>query len=451
MPRNYWKWTAPLLCVSCLGWGYSQDDQKKEPENAPTYSSDRKGDDESGFVNPTSKNRRNPLNSDSAVFEPNQIGRGIHVDEHGDVTALFGTTEPRDHLRVRVIQRSEPYMVKVALTDQEVAQLREYQNAIAKLRSDESNAEGKQEARELLAVILQQMMAADLEKRKQEVNTLELRVVKMRSQFDNRRAKQDQIIDLRLKTIQNEIDGLGLNQLLPPDGIDVNTQFTPTGAGAVPVREYFDSMVPHPETGSPAANMAGQKEGTSDVFIREDRPGVYNLIASAPGGMGMSEGVLPSDQPIRMERRYHTVSQRMLVGLTPEEIAENKQYASSLKVLRSDESEAAKQSARDALRQLLVKRFTRDILTRENDLVELEKRVMKLREQLDKRIAAKDQIVELQLTTIQNEIDGLGFDEFQSEASHVQVDVSDIIPVRQPEPKKRPEGRADQDEEIPVF
>jgi hypothetical protein len=181
MPRNYWKWTAPILCVSCLGWGYSQDDQKKEPENAPTYSSDRKGDDESGFVNPTSKNRRNPLKSDSAVVEPNQIGRGIHVDEHGDVTALSGTTEPRDHVRVRFIQRSEPYMVKVALTDQEVAQLHEYKNAISKLRSDESSAEGKQETRELLAVILQRMMATDLEKRKQEVNTLELRVVKMRS------------------------------------------------------------------------------------------------------------------------------------------------------------------------------------------------------------------------------------------------------------------------------
>ncbi len=433
MPRNYWKWTAPLLCVSCLGWGYSQDDQKKESENAPTYSSDRKGDDESGFVNPTSKNRRNPLNSDSAVFEPNQIGRGIHVDEHGDVTALFGTTEPRDHLRVRVIQRSEPYMVKVALTDQEVAQLREYQNAIAKLRSDESNAEAKTEARKKLTEILQQMMAADLEKRKQEVNTLELRVVKMRSQFDNRRAKQDQIIDLRLKTIQNEIDGLGLNQLLPPDGIDVNSQFTPMGAGAVPVREYFDSMVPHPETVSPAANQEGLLGGTSNVFIRDDGSGGYRIVAPAPGGMGMSGDsfpTLPSDQPIRMERRYRTVSQRTLVALTPEEIAENKQYVSSLKVLRSDEGDAAKQSARDALRQLLVKRFTRDILTRENDLVELEKRVEKLREQLDKRIAAKDQIVELQLTTIQNEIDGLGFDEFQSEASHVQVEVSDIIPVR---------------------
>jgi hypothetical protein len=210
------------------------------------------------------------------------------------------------------------------------------------------------------------------------------------------------------------------------------------GAGAVPVFNDFGSTVPHPETGSPAANPGGRLGVTSDVFIREDRPGVYNLVASTPGGMGMSGGGLPSDQPIRIERRYRTVTHQVHVALTPEEIAENEQYESSLKVLRSDEDEAAKQSARDALRQMLVKRFTRDLLSREKDLVELEKRVKKLREQLDKRIATKDQIVELQLTTIQNEIDGLGFDEFQPEGSNVQVGVSDLIPTRRPNGKSDP-------------
>ncbi len=136
-----------------------------------------------------------------------------------------------------------------------------------------------------------------------------------------------------------------------------------------------------------------------------DRGGVSTLAGD--------DGDLHQDtpRPTRTRVVYRTVTERTVKELSPEEIKAIEQYQSSLKVLRSDESDAAKQTARDALRQVLTWWFTQDLASREKDLVELETRVKKLREQLDKRIAAKDQIVELQLTTIQNEIDGLGFDD----------------------------------------
>jgi len=312
-----------------------------------------------------------------------------------------------DHARPLVIQRSVPYTVRVALTDEEITQLHDYKNAIAKLRSDETNAEGKQQARQKLAEILKQLMTSDMATRTEEVKTLETRVLKLRTQFNKRQAAQAQIIDLRLKTIQNEIDGLGLNHLLHAEGVGVNSQFIP--GGAMSVRGHFDSMVPQPDTGDSDSAFGGGGTGAVPVALIEDS--WFGL-----GGRTEDyerEGVtLP--RPTRMEVRYRTVSKATLVALTPEEMADKSQHASQIKVLQSDEGDAAKQAARDALRQILVTMFTRDLSSREKDLMELEARVKKLRGQLDKRIAAQDQIVELQLTTLQNEIDGLGFSEFTS-------------------------------------
>jgi hypothetical protein len=175
----------------------------------------------------------------------------------------------------------------------------------------------------------------------------------------------------------------------------------------------------------------------------------YNPPAEM-GGRGRDEGFDDDDhrqtRPTRSKVVYRTIVETAQVEVSPAELAENQQYESSLKVLKSVEGDAAKETARNTIRQLLVTRFTRDIESREKSLVELESRVKKLREQLDKRIAARDQIIDLQMTTLQNEIDGLGFDGFQTSGNELgvlddsvfQLNVSDVTLDNQPAREGKP-------------
>ena len=421
MPRNYWKWTAPLLCVSCLSWGYSQDDPhevKKKPvavQSAP------------GAVQPALILKKQP-----------------HDDE-------FGIAISSAPVRKKLVARSVPITIFVPLTDEELARYQEYYNAVAVLKSDEPSDVTRKQAKDKLVEALGKMMDADLEDRKEEVTTLEKRVTKMRAQFDMRKAAQDRIIDLRMKTIQNQVDGLGGNPLPIPDGLDVNFsqvemndfgQGTGSGARTGIIVDTAKTQIDDMIIGRTEALMLG-KGGAG-------RGGsTYNPPAEM-GGRGRDEGFDDDDhrqtRPTRSKVVYRTIVETAQVEVSPAELAENQQYESSLKVLKSVEGDAAKETARNTIRQLLVTRFTRDIESREKSLVELESRVKKLREQLDKRIAARDQIIDLQMTTLQNEIDGLGFDGFQTSGNELgvlddsvfQLNVSDVTLDNQPAREGKP-------------
>jgi regulator of sigma D len=301
----------------------------------------------------------------------------------------------------------------IELTDEELAQHQEYFNAVAVLRSDESSEETRQQAREKLVEICGKMLDADLEDRKEEVTTLEKRVTKMRTQLDKRKAAQDQIIDLKMKTIQNEVDGLGGDSLKPL------TSTEPLGSG----RGYRNPLIvaPTDTTVEPVEIARGGLGfgGGRVMGAKSARPGLPGIarmgtMSDGESGFGAMGRTELQSRPTKAKTVYRTVIEEVRVALSPEELAENQQYESSLKVLKSDEGDDAKQAARNTIRQLLVTRFTRDLESREKDLVELESRVKKLREQLDKRIAARDQIIDLRMMTLQNEIDGLGFDGFQT-------------------------------------
>ncbi|MFO1007341.1 MAG: hypothetical protein U0929_15380 [Planctomycetaceae bacterium] len=316
---------------------------------------------------------------------------------------------PTSHpVRVKAVTRSVPETVFVELTDEELAQHQEYLQAVLVLRSDESSEETRKQAREKLVEISGKMLDADLETRKEEVTTLEKRVTKMRAQFDKRKAAQDQIIDLKMKTIQNEVDGLGGDSLKPL------TSTEPLGSG----RGYRNPLLVEPAdtTEEPVDPGRGLSFGRSVMPARPAMPGIARMGTMSDGRSGFAAMGRTEHQsrPKKAKTVYRTVIEEVQVALSPEELAENQQYESSLKVLKSDDADAAKEAARNTIRQMLVTRFTRDLESREKDLVQLESRVKKLREQLDKRIAARDQIIDLQMTTLQNEIDGLGFDGFQA-------------------------------------
>jgi hypothetical protein len=80
-----------------------------------------------------------------------------------------------------------------------------------------------------------------------------------------------------------------------------------------------------------------------------------------------------------------------------------------IKQLRDAKVDPAKQAAMKSIRQLLDRAFDRDISRREDEVSEIEGRVRMLREQIEKRKKAKDDIVGLELKTILNEAEGLGF------------------------------------------
>ncbi len=124
-------------------------------------------------------------------------------------------------------------------------------------------------------------------------------------------------------------------------------------------------------------------------------------------------GALPSasvGEPMRVKLVPRTVYESQMVPISESELRDMQSYQVTLQTLRNENlSEDTKANARVMLAKFVSQQFDHDFDTREKDVVELEAKVKKLREQLDKRKAAKEKIIELRMTTIQNEIDGLGF------------------------------------------
>lgn len=91
-------------------------------------------------------------------------------------------------------------------------------------------------------------------------------------------------------------------------------------------------------------------------------------------------------------------------------------FQQAVQKLRSVKEGPEKEAAKKELSELLDKSFTRDLEHREQEVAEIEARVKKLKEQIERRKKAKDEIVGLRLKTIVNETEGLGFPGFQDAA-----------------------------------
>jgi hypothetical protein len=93
----------------------------------------------------------------------------------------------------------------------------------------------------------------------------------------------------------------------------------------------------------------------------------------------------------------------------PASIEEMRAFQEAVEKLRSAKEGKEKDTAKNELLQLLEQSFARDLEHREQEVAEIESRVKKLREQIERRKKAKDEIVGLRLKTIVNETEGLGF------------------------------------------
>lgn len=177
-----------------------------------------------------------------------------------------------------------------------------------------------------------------------------------------------------------------------------------------------DQLIPRVATPSvkvfPAATRTIREDGNGNVLYDSGvippavRPGSLMLSSDSfdVGALSMT----PSG-PMRAKQVQRTVVEIQYVPLSQAEIDEHRTYQSAVSTLKSDEPVEKKELARKQLMELLSVGFDRDLETRESDLKDLESRVQKLRSQLDKRKAAKQEIIDLRLKTIQNEADGLEY------------------------------------------
>ena len=90
----------------------------------------------------------------------------------------------------------------------------------------------------------------------------------------------------------------------------------------------------------------------------------------------------------------------------PEPMHQIREAAAALSAADDDD---AREDAERELNELLNEYFEEDMKRREQELAEVEARVKKLRELLERRREKRDDIIRLQIEVLRNEADGLGF------------------------------------------
>jgi len=123
--------------------------------------------------------------------------------------------------------------------------------AAAEALRDADGEEAKAQATEKLKDLLDKFFEEDMGRRKEAVADLEERLQKLRAQLDRRRAKKQEIVDLQMKIVVNEADGLGFSS--QPDSKDLDFNFrvpAPNVMYEVPVTTTYSAVQlggPQPE------------------------------------------------------------------------------------------------------------------------------------------------------------------------------------------------------------
>src|SRR5262249_27895343 len=85
------------------------------------------------------------------------------------------------------------------------ASLRQAADAVHNAKGDEKAGAGKKK----LTTLIDKLFDEDMKQREKELADLEKRLSKLREQLERRRTKKQDIVDLQLKVVLNEADGLG--------------------------------------------------------------------------------------------------------------------------------------------------------------------------------------------------------------------------------------------------
>jgi len=127
--------------------------------------------------------------------------------------------------------------------------------------------------------------------------------------------------------------------------------------------------------------------------------------------MPIDSGIPAPTSPRRMRqvRRFAPVEYLVAEPIPEAELIETQRIKALEPKLKLPKGEPAKEVAVRELAGLLEKSFDRDLERREKQILQVEERIKRLRDQIERRKTAKKEILNLRLQTMVNEAEGLGF------------------------------------------
>jgi hypothetical protein len=135
-----------------------------------------------------------------------------------------------------------------------------------------------------------------------------------------------------------------------------------------------------------------------------------------PGGAGMiggagivAEGGFAGAGPVRPRIVSRTIQEVITEPIDSEEQQRQEAFQKAIQDLKDAKDDEARKSAINIIKGDLMVQFDKDYENRGKELSDVEDRTGKLRKQLEKRKAAKSDILSLKLTTIENKAKGLEF------------------------------------------
>lgn len=175
----------------------------------------------------------------------------------------FSSNEPREResRRVRKVERVE---ARTVVPDGVMSwTLRDSRNEIeqaAKALLDAEDDEAKATAERKLTELLNKYFEEDMERREQELAKVEERVKNLRELLAKRRKKREEIIDLQIKVLENEADGLGFFSNSPQSRQVYNSLIAAPVPGA-------DGWTILPPVTSPAHVPGGSGGGSGFITV----------------------------------------------------------------------------------------------------------------------------------------------------------------------------------------
>jgi DNA repair exonuclease SbcCD ATPase subunit len=243
----------------------------------------------------------------------------------------------------------------------------EIAHLVNQLREETDEAK-KAEVTKKLEAAVTKFFDEDVKVRESELTKLDERLKKLRAHLDRRNKAKTDIIQLQLKVLVNEAEGLGFSgALLDPAG--------EPGIIAAPRQPYPGSgpAAPYPGSkGYPGSSKDYPGSGTRKM--RDPATSGWTLIPVDPSASAAAQG--------EIARLMHQLR----------EVAE-----------QAKKTELTKQ-----LETAITKSFDDDMKSRETELAGLEDRLKKLKDQIERRRKAKADIIQLELKVLVNEAEGLG-------------------------------------------
>ena len=150
---------------------------------------------------------------------------------------LNGTTEP-NAVRTRpvLVTRTVNEVIHQEIPAEELEEAERLRSAIKALKElKEDDSAQKEKLMKVIQALLAKQFERDFKQREAALAPLEERVKSLRKQLDKRKSAMDEIVNLRFKTITNEIDGLSF----PGEEGAVNSQNgAPTFNPGIPIFPY---------------------------------------------------------------------------------------------------------------------------------------------------------------------------------------------------------------------